>query len=246
MLKRFLLFGLVLFLSTCGTPDVSTPAPTPEAIRVIYPAAFQPWVDKVANCASNNPLIALYFIQSDTLDSNLLENDILLELAESPQDIVDTNLFQVGWEQVIVVVNKDNQLSQLSNDDLKSIFSGQVSKWENGSNQSIQVWVMPEGDPIHAIFDNAIMRTQPLSSEAMLAPDPGAMLEAISSDVDSIGYLPRSFLNSADSAFASKVKILQLESSLEAKLHLPVIAVTKNEPKGLLRDLLVCLHNGTP
>jgi hypothetical protein len=246
MMKRFLLLGLVLFLSACGTPDVSTPAPTPSAIKVIYPAALQIWANKLINCASNDPLIALYFIQSDTLDTNLLENDIVLELGVSTQDITDSNLFQVGWEQVVVIVNKDNQLSRLSNDDLKSIFSGQVSKWENASNQPIQVWVMPEGDPTRTIFDNAVMRTQPLSSEAMLAPDPSAMLEAISADVDSIGYLPRSILNTSDSASANKIKILQLESSLELELHQPVIAITENEPKGLLHNLLVCLQSVTP
>jgi len=245
MLKRFLLFGLVLVLSTCGTPDVSTPAPTPEAIGVIYSVALQPWADKVAYCASNNPLIALYFTHSDTLDTNLVDNDIFLELGETSQDVQESKLFQVGWEQIVVVVNKDNQLSQLS-DDLKSIFTGQVSKWDNASNQPIQIWVMPEGDPTRTIFDNAVMGTQPISSEAMLAPDPAAMLEAISGNIDSIGYLPRSFLNVRDSAFASKVKILQLDTSLEAELHQPVIAITKNDPEGLLRNLLVCLQSVTP
>lgn len=246
MMKRFLFFGLVLFLSACGSPGVSTPSPTPLAIKVIYPAALQPWADKLVNCASNNPLIALYYIQSDTLDTDLLENDIYLGFGETNQDISGFKSFQVGWEQVVVVVNKDNQLSELSINNLKSIFSGQVFKWENASNQPIQVWVMPEGDPIRTIFDSAVMHAQPISSEAMLAPDPGAMLEAISGNIDAIGYLPRSIISSADSAFMSKVKILQLESSLEAELHQPVIAITKNDPEGLLRNLLVCLQSVTP
>lgn len=245
-MKRSLLFGLVLFLSACGTPGVSTPAPTPLAIKVIYPGVLQRWADKLAYCAANNPLIALYSIQSDTLDTDLLNNDIYLGFGETNQDISGFKSFQVGWEQVVVVVNKDNQLSELSIDDLKSVFSGQSSKWENAYNQPIQVWVMPDGDPIRTIFDNAVMRAQPISSEAMLAPDPGAMLESISSQVAAIGYLPRSILSSADSAFTSKVKILQLESSLEAELHQPVIAITKNDPEGLLRVLLVCLQSATP
>jgi phosphate transport system substrate-binding protein len=245
-MKRLLLLGLVFLLTGCRTPDASTPALTPEAIKVFYPAALQPWADKLANCGSNNPRIALYFIQSDALETNLLVNEIGLELGQSTQDIPDSNLFQVGWEQVVVVVNKDNQLSQLSPDDLKSIFTGQVSNGENASNQAIQVWVLPDGEPTRTIFDNAIMSTQSLSSEALLAPDPTAMLEAISKNVDSIGYLPRSFLNAVDSTFTSKIKILQLESSLEAKLLQPVIAVSHNEPKGLLRNLLVCLQNITP
>ncbi len=246
MMKRFLLFGLVLLLSTCGAPDVSTPAPTPEAIRLFYPAAMQPWADKMVNCATNEPQIALYFMQSTALDTNLRANDIALDLGQSTQDIPGSNLFQVGWEQIVVVVNKDNQSSQLSNEVLKSIFSGQVSKWENATNQSIQVWVMLEGDPTRTIFDNIIMSTQSLNSEAMLAPDPSAMLEAISGNVAAIGYLPQSFLNTSESNAVSKVRILQLEPALEAKLRQPVIAITQSEPEGLLRDLLVCVQGVAP
>jgi len=246
MMKRILLFGLVLLLSSCGTPNVSTPAPTPLAIKLFYPAALEAWADKLANCASNNPQVALYFMQSSTLDTNLLTDDIELELVQSTQDIQNSNLFQVGWEQVVVVVNTDNQLPQLSSDVLKSIFSGRASKWENGSNQPIQVWVMPEGEPTRTIFDNIIMSAQSLSSEAMLAPDPGAMLEAISENVDAIGYLPQSFLSTSDSPSTSKVRIIQLEPSLEGRLRQPVIAITQSEPKGLLRELLVCLQLATP
>ncbi len=246
MMKRFLLFGLVLLLSTCGTPDVSTPAPTPLAINLFYPMALQAWADNLANCAANNPRIALYFMQSTALDANLLTNDLALELGQSTQESSGTNLFQVGWEQVVVVVNKDNTLSQLTSFDVKSIYSGQITKWENDSNLPIQVWVMPEGDPTRTIFDNAVLSSQSLSSEAMLAPDPSAMLEAISENVEAIGYLPRSFLTTSDSTFASKVRILQLEPSLEVKLRQPVIAVTHGEPEGLLRELMVCLQRATP
>lgn len=245
-MKRFFLFGLLLLLTACGTPDISTPAPTPEAIKVMYPPALQPWANNLANCASDNPQIALYFMQSTALPANILANEIVLEFGQATQDIPASNLFQVGWEQVVVVVNTDNQLSQLSNDELKLIFSGQISKWENGSGQPIQVWVLPEGELTRTIFDKTLMLTQSLTSEAMLAPDPDAMLEAISQDVEAIGYLPGSFLNSGDSTFANKVKILQLEPSLEAELHQPVVAITNSDPEGLLRNLLVCLQGVTP
>jgi len=246
MLKRFLLFGLVVLLSTCGTPDSSTPAPTLEAIKLYYPPALQAWADKLANCAANIPQIALYFMQSTRMDTTVLANDIELEFGQSTQEIPDSNLFQVGWEQVVVVVNTDNQLLQLSNDDLTSIFSGQVAKWEDASDQPIQVWVLPESEPTRTIFDNVVMSIQSLTSESMLAPDPGARLEVISGDADSIGYLPESFLNTSDSTSVSKIRILQLEPSLEAELRQPVIAITHSVPEGLFRELLVCLQQATP
>jgi ABC-type phosphate transport system substrate-binding protein len=185
-------------------------------------------------------------MQSDTLDTNIKSNDIVLEFGSPDNSRDDTYLSQVGWEKVVVVVNQENSLSQLSNNELKSIFSGQGSKSENGTDQASQVWTLPEGEPTRVIFDHAAMQTQSLTTESMLAPDPGAMLEAISQNIDAIGYLPGSFLTTNDSSYTSKVKIIQLDPSLEAELRQPVIAITHSEPNGLVRSLLVCLEANSP
>jgi hypothetical protein len=245
-MKHLFLFGLVLILTGCSTPGVSTPAPTPEAINIIYPSALQPWADDLARCASNNPQIALYFMQSSLLGAHIQSNEIGLELGNPANVTADTYLSQVGWEQVVVVVNTENSLSQLTDAELRSIFSGQASISVNNSGDPIQVWVFPEGDPTRLIFDLAVMQEQPVTTAAMLAPDPGAMLETISENIGTIGYLPGSFLATVDPSIVSKVKIIQLEPILEAQLRQPVIAITQSEPTGLLRSLLVCLESTTP
>ena len=106
--------------------------------------------------------------------------------------------------------------------------------------------MLPEGEPTRHIFDLAVMQNQLTSTEAMLAPDPGAMLEAVSQDRYAIGYLPGSFLTAGEPSFTGKVKIIQLESSLEDLLRQPVVAITQGEPEGLLRSLLVCLEAKSP
>jgi hypothetical protein len=96
------------------------------------------------------------------------------------------------------------------------------------------------------LFDRALLQSSTLTSEAMLAPDPQAMLEAISSDANAIGYLPESALTSSDPSFVAQVKVIQLEQSLQDILHPPVIAITQNEPEGLVRELLLCVQDATP
>jgi len=241
-MKHRLLFGLVLILTACGNPEVSIPASTPEAIEIIFPQALQPWVDKLASCAYNVPQIALYFLESEALDTVIQPNSIELKLGQ-PNNISDvTYLSQVGWEQIVVVVNQENPLLQLSNEELKSIFSGQGLKLEDGTHQPTQVWVLPKEEPTRLIFEHAAMQKQSFATDAKLAPDPFALLETISQNIGAIGYLPGSFINPNDPSISSKVKIIQLESSLKAKLRQPVIAITQSEPKGLMRSLLVCLE----
>jgi hypothetical protein len=245
-MKRLLLVGLILILTACGVPEVSTPAPTPEAINIIYPQALQAWADNLVSCASNHPQIALYFMESDVLVKNILPSNIVLEFGNPDNTSEVTYQSQVGWEQVVVLVNKENPLTQLSIDELKSIFSGQVVELENGSGRSTQVWVLPEGEPTRMIFDQVVMQNQSLTTDSMLVPDPSAMLEALSQNIDAIGYIPRSYLNTNNPSYSNKVKIVQLEPSIDALLRQPVIALTQGEPKGLLRYLLVCLEGKTP
>lgn len=241
--KRLSLLGLILVLAACATPKAATPLPTPEAIKVYYPASLQPWADRLASCATSVSAIGLYFIQSADSSLEINENDIMLAIRQPSQNITERYMFQVGWEQVVVVVNQSNSLTQISVNELKQIFNGRESTWVSGAGGAIQIWVLPDGEPLRQIFDNALELNQPLAADALLAPDLTAMLEAVSSDKNAIGYLPQSFLSMSASANIEKVKILQLEPSLDNYLHQPVLAITKSEPIGHGRDLLGCLQS---
>ncbi len=245
-MKRVLLLGLVLILSACATPQESTPAPTPSAMNVIFPHALKPWADKIASCAGNDPQAAVYFLQSEQLESQVGPNDIILVFGNLNRGSDGIYLSQVGWDQVVVIVNKDNPLPQLSIDELMSVFAGHTTDSDVVPGSSPQIWVLPGGESTRLIFDQAVMQNQLISTDAMLAPDPGAMLESVSQNPDAIGYLPTTFITTGDPTMTAKVRIIQLEPSLEDLLHQPVVAITQHEPVGLMRNLLVCLESSTP
>ena len=155
--------------------------------------------------------MALYFNPSNDPATSILSNEIVLEIGQPDARENAGYLSQIGAEQIAVIVNKDNPAVNLTSDELSQIYSGQRTTWIGASGQPIQVWVLLEGDPVRNIFDQAVLQNQALTSQAMLAPDSGAMLEAISSDVDSIGYLPASFLSSRGSVNPGDVHIVQLD-----------------------------------
>jgi hypothetical protein len=245
-MKKLLLLGVALLLTACGTPDVSTPGPTPQAIEVVYPVAIKPWADKLAECAATNPSIALYFTQSLKAGTSFDIQKVILRWGQPGQEDESSYISQVGWEQLIVVVNHDNAVANLSTSELRSIFSGQTTQWDDNSAEQLQVWVLPVGDPSRVIFDQSVMASSPLTTEARLAPDPQAMLEAISSDVNSIGFLPEKQYLLGNPTTTSKVKLVQLEEILKDKFRQPVLAITPSEPQGAVRELLVCLQARLP
>jgi len=245
-MKRVALVCLALLLTACGMPQSATPGPTPEAITLLFPSALQSWADKLSGCANDNPLVGLYFMPLSNPKSNLQANEIMLELGDPPPQSGSLYLSQLGWEQLAVVVNQGNELAQLTGAELRAIFSGQTLKWDGATGQLIQVWVLPVGDSTRQIFDQAVLPSQLLAPEARLAPDPNAMLEAISKDVAAIGYLPESIITTSEPAQAAKVKIIPLDEKLAEEFHLPVIAATQSEPHGLMRELLACLTANQP
>ncbi len=241
-MKRLLVIWMAFLLTACGAPEVATLAPTPEAIHVSYPQALQAWADKLQNCASSDPLVALYFNQSPSLDRHIFSNEVDLMLGEPIETGPTSYLSEIGRDQLAVIVNAENAETQLSSGQLRSIFSGRLSSWDNDLGQPIQVWVFPDGDPTRSIFDRAVIPSGSISTQAMLAPDPGVMLAAIAGDADAIGYLPASILATGDPTLVGNVKVIQVDDLLASELEKPVIAVTTNEPQGLLRSLLVCLQ----
>jgi hypothetical protein len=245
-MNRLFLFWLMVMLVSCGSPQLSTPAPTPEAIQVTFPSALKSWAEKFSGCASNNPLVALYFDQSPIAVNNFDPNHIVLELGEPSQIEDDSYLSQIGRDQIEVIVNKDNNTSQLTTNELQGIFSGSTSIWDIDNGQQIKVWVLPNDDIVRKYFDHVVLQSHPLTSEAMLAPDSDAMLQAVSDDTNAIGYLPKSIISLSDPAVVSKVKIIQVDKSLQDELYQPVIVITQNEPGGLLRELLVCVQTSFP
>jgi DNA-binding transcriptional LysR family regulator len=245
-MKHLLMLGMAFILAACGSPAVATPAPTPEAIQITYPASLQKWMDNLAKCAADYPQLALYVNPADQWSGNLSKAEAILEFAQLNTETSGFYLTQLGWEQLVVVVNQENTLSKLSTSQLMAIFSGQTSRWPGASGQPVQIWVLPQGDSLRTIFDNIVMVGRSITGEAMLAPDTAAMLEAVSENANSIGYLPASWITAGDSDISGKVKIVQLEDSLVNELHQPVVAVTQKEPAGLMRQILVCLTSRAP
>jgi hypothetical protein len=245
-MKRLVYVLLIIFLVSCSTPELSTPASTPEPIQVIFSPSLSAWADKFSTCASKNPLIALYNNPSPIVDMNINPNSVVLQLGESSESSDNSSLSQIGWEQIDLISNQERHVSQLTRSDLQSIFSGITKNWDGDTGQPIQVWVFPVEEAGRKYFDLSVLQSYPITTEARLAPDPDAMIQAISNDPNSIGYIPESMISSSDPALVSKVKILQVDKSLQAELHQPVIAITKNEPEGLLRELLVCVQSIAP
>ncbi len=234
-LKSFFLMLLTL-ATACAHAPVASPPATQQAIVVSLPASLEPLTLALRDCAANQPGISLFI--RDTNDNSVPGTDLNITLGDPDKPVGFAAI--LADEDIVVVLNQANTLASLSTTSLRDIYSGQITQWGALSSHqgAIQVWDYPVSDPLQQAFDQAVLKGDPVTSMAYLAPSPSAMLEAITSNPQAVGYLPRAWLE------GDKVHAIKLEAEASVALRLPVLALAAGEPQGALRTFVACLQTG--
>lgn len=229
---------IIAALTACGQPPIATPQPTPLVVSVAHSPSLRPVREALHDCAIMFPEIALVVHESSfpyLLDESA---DLYLWLGEPPE--TSNYVYPLAREQIVVITHPDNPVEVLETSELFAIFTGQTRIWneDSGLNNETEVWVYPTGDEIQELIDHVVLNDQPYTSWAWLAPDPPAMLEAVSENTSTIGFLPHAWLT-------ENVKIIELDPELHASLNKPILALSNIEPQEGVRSLLFCLQNET-
>lgn len=208
-----------ILLAACAAPHAPV---TPQLISMDSSSAAYPWLNAAYDCAPADTAIR---ISSPELA------DIRLRLGEP---LPGTSLaYQIGTEEILAVVQPQTGIRSLTLDQVRRLFSGQVTKWKDlgGTDIGVEVWTFAQGEDIAAVFDRNVMLGEPITSLARLAVNAQAMSDSVGSTPGSIGFLPRRLKtsNTTEALWAASV---------------PVLAIAASEPRGAIRDLLNCLQSG--
>jgi hypothetical protein len=206
-----------LLLSGCGTP---TPQATPLLINAYVTSTASPWVSDLYNCVSPSAVINLSAPDSA---------DLIVQIGE-PENLT-TPAFQISTEELLVIVHPQIGISSLTLDQVHSIFLGQIVNWKEvgGNDLPVHVWSFSPDEDVQIIFDQIVMKGQPVTSLARLAVSGQNMAESIRSDPGAVGVLPRHLMTG------------QIQSVLSLAKE-PVLAITRSQPTGAINDLISCLQ----
>jgi hypothetical protein len=228
----------ILLLAACSPVPAGKPPSTPEPWSVTFTPSLQPLTPALQHCALQQPEIAL-LIDEIPAPNNPTENaDLSIRLGMPAGGAFFSAA--LGFEQIVVVVNRENSQASLDSTQLSALFSGATTDWEqvSGKPGPIHTWTYLPGDDARQIFDAAILPSEKVTSQAALAPDPAAMIQGIASDPGAIGYLPRAWLTDT-------VRPLSVQDIPANSLRQPILAYTKSEPQGAGRAFLACLQSGS-
>jgi phosphate transport system substrate-binding protein len=121
----------------------------------------------------------------------------------------DSNLWAapIGQDGIAVIVHPNTPVVELTTEQLRSIYQGQIGNWAQvgGREQPIIVVSREDGSGTRAEFEQALMGSRRTTQSAQIAPSSAAMIEIIASTPGSIGYVSMSYADSS-------VKALPIDS----------------------------------
>jgi len=215
--------------------------PTPVSVFLAYPVYLQPAADRVVDCANENPLLALF---SDPIPADQSQlPGVLLQLQLGEYGLNGNNFYQVGEEEIKIIVNITNPLFQLSTDQLVAIYSGQLTNWEYENQPEIQVWAYPPEDSLRVLLEAALPGMPRLSSLANIAPTPTSVIRAVASDPAALGFVPGTWLDNLTADERSSIKTVELEATVKANLTHPVLISVEEPLTPAIHSLVACMQN---
>ena len=219
----YFLFSSLLCITACSP---AYPTTTIEPIRVQYSFAAQPWLANVNTCANN------YIVEAELRAADFQDPQsaaIVLRLGQPAN--FNTPAYQIGTDDLLVITNPQNPLHNLTADQVRGLFTGEIRTWSsiNGSETPVQAWVFSAGEDLQQIFEQSVLGGSPVASTARLAASPDEMLRAISEGVGAIGIINRRLQTGNTSDVFTAASIL------------PVLAITQSEPQGNLAQIISCL-----
>src|SRR5688500_17171643 len=145
-----------------------------------------------------------------------------ISLRVGEPEILVSSAYQIDTAEILIVTHRQSPVQNLTLEEARSLFAGQ-------EDPSVQVWVYATGDDVQEVFDRVVMTGSSVTPSARIAVHPQQMSDTLVNEPNSVGILPRHW----------KAGDVREVLSVAA---VPVLAITKVEPQGEIRELIACLQ----
>jgi phosphate transport system substrate-binding protein len=185
--------------------------------------------------------VGIQAIGSKTVDIGMSSRDVTKdELTKYPSFVVTT----VAQDGIAVVVNPANEIKFITQDQVKGIYLGTITKWTEinganvpGTNNQIVVIGRDSASGTRVYFDEVILSKATPTKNMLEKNSNGAILQTVAQTPGSIGYVSIGFVS-------NDVKPLPIWWNSQQFIA-PTLDNVKNRTYPISRDLYV-ITNGKP
>ena len=168
-----------------------------KAVTLAGSTAFQPFAEKLAEHYMAEHKDAHINVQGGGsavgIQSALsgAANIGMADLPTLPDEAKELSSTIVARDGIAVVVNPKNNITNLSIQQVKDVFSGKIANWKElgGLDAEIRVVSREEGSGTRRSFDKLALESAKLSPKALFQNSNGTIREAVASDPNAISYL---------------------------------------------------------
>jgi phosphate transport system substrate-binding protein len=240
MKKTLVTLGLVIALLTptllnaqkvaCKIKGSDTCLPLSLKFAELYSKKFEGSGISVIGGGSGVGLAALVSGTTDIAQaSRKMKMDEKLKLQEAGKTVKE---IVIAYDALTVIVNPSNSVSQLTREQLESIFTGKTTNWKQvgGPDLKIIVYSRETSSGTYEFFKEHVLNKKNFASSALMLPATGALVQSIGQTKGAIGYIGLAYLEKS-------VKGLKVSYDKGKTYVAPSVENAKNKSYPITRPL---------
>lgn len=159
-----------------------------------------------------------------------------------PDEKEGLNEFIIGREGIVIAVNLNNPVGNLTKSQLKDIFSGKITNWKDlgGPDAKISIVIREDGSGTRKAFEDLVMNKTKVKSDAIVQTSTESIKLVVKQDPYAIGYISLAHM----SPDVKAVEVDGVYPSLDTiqdgsyKLQRPFIFLTNGGPQGQVKEFI--------
>lgn len=163
---------------------------------------------------------------------------------EVRQNVLDQGVHQflIGRDAIGVFVNQSNPVADLSFDQLKGIFTGNITNWKEvgGKNMKIDLFIVSPFSATYQVFKQVILGGDDYADKRLQTVHPDQMvLTKVAGNEGAIGHL--SFALVDDTEDIKKIHVngeAPTVNNPDYPVSRPLYLITKGEPQKIVQDFI--------
>lgn len=249
MEKQFIGIVIAMMVAACAGEDRETA--TRGHLVVAVSETAMPYIDRCAQAFTTSyqqAYIDIYKTTSREALVDLAEGRVRLTVLSRSLNADEKTLVNDEWEPVIervvahdavvVVVHGDNPVEQITFDQLRKIFTGEVTNWQElgGENRAIIPLVRDRNSGTYQLFQDRVLGVQTYGATARACTSMTEILSIVEHYPGAIGLTGLALINE----YPGYLKGIRVAETAEGPFVLPSQQAVFEERYPLRRPLVLC------
>jgi phosphate transport system substrate-binding protein len=144
--------------------------------------------------------------------------------------------FGVAYDCIVPVVHPSNPIEDITMDQLKAIYTGEVKNWKDvgGPDKTVVVISRDTSSGTYEVWEDKVLKKEKVFPGALLQASNGAVAQAVAKNKYAIGYIGVGYLNKDVKALSVNGVVGSKETTLDESFPIsrPLFMFTKGWPEG--------------